>query len=78
MKVVCPQESLSKGLAIVGRAVATRSTMPVLSNVLLATDGSRLRLSATNLEISVNCWVQAEIEQEGRITVPARLLTEFV
>ncbi len=78
MKVTCPQESLSKGLAIVGRAVATRSTMPVLSNVLLATDGTRLRLSATNLEISVNCWIQAEIEEEGRITVPARLLTEFV
>ncbi|MGH2519298.1 MAG: DNA polymerase III subunit beta [Chloroflexota bacterium] len=78
MKVTCPQESLSKGLATVGRAVAARSTMPILSNILLATDGTRLRLSATNLEISINCWVQAEIEQEGRITVPARLLTDFV
>jgi len=78
VKVTCPQESLSKGLAIVGRAVAARSTMPILSNILLATDGTRLRLSATNLEISINCWIQAEIEQEGRISVPARLLTDFV
>ncbi|HLY64558.1 MAG TPA: DNA polymerase III subunit beta [Chloroflexota bacterium] len=78
MKLSCPQENLSKGLAIVGRAVSTRSTMPILSNVLLATDGSRLRLAATNLELSINCWVEAEVEQEGRVAVPARLLQEFV
>lgn len=78
MKLTCPQENLSKGLAIVNRAVSTRSTMPILSNILLATDGSRLRLSATNLELSVNCWIDAEIELEGRVAVPARLLQEFV
>ena len=78
MKLTCPQENLSKGLAIVVRAVSTRSTMPILSNVLLATDGPRLRLSATNLELSINCWVEAEIEEEGRVAVPARLLQEFV
>ena len=78
MKLTCPQDNLSKGLAIVGRAVSTRSTMPILSNVLLATDGPRLRLSATNLELSINCWIEAEIEQEGRVAVPARLLQEFV
>src|SRR5712691_5633540 len=52
--------------------------MPILSNVLLATDQSRLRLSATNLELSINCWIDAEIEEEGRVAVPARLLQEFV
>src|SRR5579885_3289027 len=52
--------------------------MPILSNVLMATDGPRLRLSATNLELSINCWIEAEIEQEGRVAVPARLLQEFV
>jgi len=78
VKLTCPQENLSKGLAIVNRAVSTRSTMPILSNILLATDGSRLRLSATNLELSVNCWIDAEIELEGRVAVPARLLQEFV
>ena len=78
MKVTCPQENLSKGLAIVGRAVSTRSTMPILANILLATDGPRLRLAATNLELSVNCWIEAEVEEEGRVAVPARLLQEFV
>jgi DNA polymerase-3 subunit beta len=78
MKISCLQENLAKGLATVGRAVATRSTLPVLSNILLETDEGRLRLAATNLEIGVNCWVGARVEEEGRTTVPARLLTEFV
>jgi DNA polymerase-3 subunit beta len=53
--------------------------LPILSNVKLATDGpDRLKLSATDLEISINCWVGAKVEQEGAITVPARLLVDFV
>lgn len=78
MKVSCLQENLAKGLSTVGRAVASRSTLPVLSNVLLATDNSRLKLSATNLELGINCWVGAKVEQDGAITVPARLLMDFV
>jgi DNA polymerase-3 subunit beta len=78
MKVSCLQENLAKGLSIVGRAVATRSTLPVLSNILLTTDESRLKLSATNLEIGINCWIGAQVEQEGSITIPARLLTDLV
>ncbi len=78
MQLSCLQENLAKGLSIVGRAVASRSTLPVLSNVLLATDGEKLKLSATNLEIGINCWVGAKVVQEGAITIPARLLSEFV
>jgi DNA polymerase-3 subunit beta len=78
VKVSCLQENLAKGLSIVGRAVATRSTLPVLSNVMLATDGARLKLSATNLEIGIVCWIGAKVEEDGSITVPARLLTDFV
>ena len=78
MKVSVLQENLAKGLSIVGRAVATKSTLPVLSNILLATDQGRLKLSATNLEIGINCWVGAKIEDEGAITVTARLLAEYV
>lgn len=78
MKVSCLQENLAKGLSIVGRAVASRSTLPVLSNVLLSTDNGHLKLSATNLEIGINCWVGAKIEKEGSITIPARLLGEFI
>jgi len=72
------QENLAKGLAIVARAVATRSTLPVLSNILLETDQSQLKLSAMNMEIGINCWIGAMIEEEGAITVPARLLSDFV
>lgn len=78
MKVSCLQENLARGLSIVGRSVANRSTLPVLGNVLLATDQGRLKLSATNLEIGINTWMGAKIEQEGAVTVPARLLTDFV
>jgi DNA polymerase-3 subunit beta len=78
VKVSCLQENLAKGLSIVGRAVASRSTLPVLSNVMLATDNGRLKLSATNLELGINCWVGAKVEEEGATTVPARLLTDFV
>ena len=78
MKVTCTQEALSKGLAIVGRAVASRSPLPITSNVLIASDGERLKLSATNLEITMTCWIEASMDEEGAITVPARLLTDFV
>ncbi|MGQ9683806.1 MAG: DNA polymerase III subunit beta [Anaerolineae bacterium] len=78
MKVSCLQENLAKGLSTVGRAVASRSTLPVLSNVLLATDNGRLKLSATNLELGINCWVGAKVEQDGAVTIPARLLMDFV
>ncbi len=78
MKVSCVQENLSKGLGIVGRAVATRTTLPITNNVLIATEQSRLRLTATNLEIAISCWIGAMVEEEGAITVPARVLSEFV
>jgi len=78
MKLSCRQEDLRQGLEIVSRAVATRATLPITQNVLIATEESRLRLSATNLEIALSCWLNAEIEEEGAITIPARLLTQFV
>jgi len=78
MKLSCLQENLNRGLAVVGRAVATRTTLPITNNVLLATDQSRLKLVATNLEMAISYWIGAKVEEEGAITVPARLLTEFV
>ncbi len=78
MKLSCLQENLSRGLGIVGRAVATRSTLPITQNILLATEQSRLKLAATNLEMAITCWVGAKVEQDGAITIPARLLTDFV
>ncbi len=78
MRITCLQENLTKGLSIVGRAVSSRSTLPVLSNVLLATDQGQLKLAATNLEIGINCWIGAKVEDEGAITVPTRILSEFI
>ncbi len=78
MKITCKQQDLSRGLSIVSHAVSSRSTLPILSNILLATDNGRLKLSATNLEIGINCWVDAQIHEEGTTTVPAKLLTDFV
>ncbi len=78
MKITCKQQDLSRGLAIVSHAVSNRTTLPILANILLATDNGRLRLSATNLEIGINCWVAAQIEEEGSTTVPAKTLTELV
>lgn len=78
MRVSCFQENLAKGLSIVSRAVSSRSTLPILSNILLEAKDGQLRLAATDRAIGINCWIGATVEEEGAITVPARLLGEFV
>lgn len=78
MRVTVLQENLARGLGTVSRAVSPRSTLPVLANVLIATDEGRLRLSATNLEMGITCWIPARIEQEGSTTVPARTFADLV
>jgi DNA polymerase III subunit beta len=78
MKVTVLQENLARGLSIVSRAVSPRSTLPVLSNILIATDEGRLRLSATNLELGITCWIAARIDEEGSTTVPARTFGDLV
>ncbi|MEL7589993.1 MAG: DNA polymerase III subunit beta [Anaerolineaceae bacterium] len=78
MKVTVTQQHLAHGLSIVSRAVSPRSTLPVLANVLLATDEGRLRLSATNLELGITCWIPGHIDEEGSVTVPARTFVDLV
>lgn len=78
MKATVTQQHLAHGLSIVSRAVSPRSTLPVLANVLMATDEGRLRLSATNLELGITCWIPAQISEEGSITVPARTIGDLV
>jgi len=78
MQVTCLRENLSRGLANVSRAVASRATLPVTQNVLLEGDNGQLKLTATNTEIAISTWIGAQIEDEGSITVPARMLTDFV
>ena len=78
MKLSVMQENLARGLAVVSRAVSSRSTLPVLANVLLKTEDAGLKLTATNLEIGITYWVPGKIEADGSTTVPARLLTDLV
>ncbi len=78
MKVSCLQENLAKGLNIVSRAVAARSTLPVLGNIYIGTDQSRLKLAATNLEISITCWIGAKVEEDGATTVPAKTFVDLI
>jgi DNA polymerase-3 subunit beta len=78
MKVTVLQENLARGLGTVSKAVSPRSTLPVLANILIATDEGRLRLSATNLEMGITCWITARIDEEGSTTVPARTFADLV
>jgi DNA polymerase-3 subunit beta len=78
MKITVLQENLARGLGIVSRAVSPRSTLPVLANILIATDEGRLRLSATNLEMGITCWIPARIDTEGSTTVPSRTFSDLV
>lgn len=78
MRVTCQPAHLTQALQTVSRAISARSTLPILSNVLLQTTDQGLALTATNLEIGIRKIVAAEVQEEGGTTVPARLLTEFV
>ena len=77
MKLTCLQENLERGINTVSRA-ASRTALPITSNILLATDNGRLKLSATNLEIGITTWIGAKIEEEGSITVPVRLFGDYI
>lgn len=77
MKLICTQENLSRALSALERVVGKQTTLPILSNILLETEKGRLKISATNLEIGVITSIGAKIEQEGRIAVPAKVLSGF-
>src|SRR4030081_2000197 len=78
MKVTVTAGNLGQGLQVVSRAVSSRTTLPILNNVLLQTTDAGLQLTATNLEIGIRQVIPAEGGEEGETTVQARLLTDFV
>jgi DNA polymerase III subunit beta len=78
MKFTCLQENLSKGLGIVTKAIPLKSSLPILSNVLISAENGQIKLAATNLETAIVTYVGASIEEEGSTTVPARLIKEFI
>lgn len=78
MKISLTQDNLARAIGLVNKVVATRGSLPVLSNILISTEGKRLKLAATNLEMGITYWVGCTVEAEGSITVPARLFGDFV
>ena len=78
MKLQVTQENLTKALNIVARVANTRNTLPILANVLIKTDKNRLSIAATNLDIAITHTIGSKIESNGAITVPARLMQDFV
>jgi DNA polymerase-3 subunit beta len=76
--VSAPQDLLQRSLSQVSRAVATKTTYPVLSNVLIEAADDSLKLAATNQEIGISTSIPAQVTEPGRVTVDARLLSEFV
>ena len=78
MKVIVQQQQLAHGVNVVSRAVTSRSTLPVLSNILIKTDEGRLRLSATNLELGISAWIGVKVSEDGGLTVPSRTFSDLV
>jgi DNA polymerase-3 subunit beta len=78
MKLQVTQENLNKALSSVARVASSRGTLSILANVLIKTSKNRLSLSATNLDIAITHYIGAKVSEEGSITVPARLMQDFV
>jgi DNA polymerase-3 subunit beta len=78
VKLQVTQENLAKALNTVGRVANSKNTLPILSNVMIKTIGTRLSIAATNLEIAITNFIGSKVSQEGSITVPARLMQDFV
>src|SRR6266513_3674682 len=78
MKVVCRREELSQKLGVVARAVSTRASVQILSGVLLRAEAGHLHLAATDMELSLRSSLEAQVEGEGAVVVPGRLLVELV
>jgi DNA polymerase-3 subunit beta len=78
MRFKCPQQNFLQALEVVDRVIDTNSTLPVLNNILIKAEGKRVFMSATNLEMVINYSFEADVKNEGGITVPAKLLTSYI
>ncbi len=78
MKISIPQEKLKQGLNIVERIASKSLTLPILNNILISTEKNFLNFSATDLEVGINWWVLGKVEEQGKITIPSRILSSFV
>lgn len=78
MKIICLQENFKRGLINVSGITGKNLTLPILNNILLSADKKQLKLSTTDLEMAITSQISCKIEKEGSITIPAKLLVNFV
>lgn len=78
MRLTCSQKDLATALNITNKAVSPNNTLPVLNNVLLRAEGKRLYFTTTNLEIAISYWIETQVKNEGEITIPSRLFTNYI
>lgn len=78
MKFRCTNKALTHALDVVTHVIDTNVTLPVLNNILVKAEGKRVYFSATNLEMAVNYWIDAEVVNEGSVTVPAKLFSGYI
>lgn len=78
MDIICSRKDLFEGVQTAGRAVSSRSSSSILSHLHIRTEGDKIRLAGTDLEIGVECSVPANVQTEGALTAPAKILTEFL
>lgn len=78
MKITCQQKELDQALDIVSKAITPNNTLPVLNNILLKASGKKLYLTATNLETAIHLSLNADVQNEGDITIPAKLICGYV
>ena len=78
MRVTVNQKNLKRSVSLVERIVSKNPSLPILNNILIKTDNGRLRISATNLELGINCVIGAKIDEVGEIAIPARVSSDFI
>jgi len=78
MKFSCNQDTFSKYLNILSRVVSSKPGLPILNNVFLETEKGKLKMKTTDLELSITTWIGADVKDDGKITLPAKQLSEFV
>ncbi len=78
MKVICARKDLHEGVQTAGRAVSARTSLPILGHLLIKAEEDRLRIAATDLEIGMECVVEANVQEQGSLTVPAKVISEVL
>jgi DNA polymerase-3 subunit beta len=78
MRVICGKDELIRGIQIISPAIQSKNTLPALSNFLFETERNKIKLSSTDLEVAVQCYIKGEITEDGGITIPSKRFTDIV